>query len=137
MDGEDFERAADLIEMAAMPAFRARQEATFRRQMVGMGALGFATIGFLPFLSLYLEKGLHVGEAMRGVIVAVLATATLLGTLIGGRLGERAFQRSPAVACRLVGMSLLCFGAITTVALLVPWGPRFRKRWFGLPSTET
>ena len=31
MDGEDFERAADLIEMAARPAFRARQEATFRR----------------------------------------------------------------------------------------------------------
>ena len=31
LDGEDFERAADLIEMAAMPAFRARQEATFRR----------------------------------------------------------------------------------------------------------
>jgi len=31
LDGEDFERAADLIEMAARPAFRARQEATFRR----------------------------------------------------------------------------------------------------------
>ena len=31
LDGRDFERAADLIEMAAMPAFRARQEATFRR----------------------------------------------------------------------------------------------------------
>jgi LuxR family maltose regulon positive regulatory protein len=30
LEGEDFERAADLIEMAAMPAFRARQEATFR-----------------------------------------------------------------------------------------------------------
>ncbi len=31
LESEDFERAADLIEMAAMPAFRARQEATFRR----------------------------------------------------------------------------------------------------------
>jgi LuxR family maltose regulon positive regulatory protein len=31
LDGEDFERAADLIEMAARPAFQARQEATFRR----------------------------------------------------------------------------------------------------------
>jgi len=31
LDGEDFERAADLIEMAARPAFRDRQEATFRR----------------------------------------------------------------------------------------------------------
>jgi LuxR family maltose regulon positive regulatory protein len=31
LEGEDFGRAADLIEMAAMPAFRARQEATFRR----------------------------------------------------------------------------------------------------------
>ncbi len=31
LDSNDFERAADLIEMAAMPAFRARQEATFRR----------------------------------------------------------------------------------------------------------
>ena len=31
LDGEHFERAADLIEMAARPAFRARQEATFRR----------------------------------------------------------------------------------------------------------
>ncbi len=30
LEGEHFERAADLIEMAAMPAFRARQEATFR-----------------------------------------------------------------------------------------------------------
>ena len=31
LDGEHFERAADLIEMAARPAFRARREATFRR----------------------------------------------------------------------------------------------------------
>ncbi len=31
LDGEDFGRAADLIEMAARPAFQARQEATFRR----------------------------------------------------------------------------------------------------------
>src|SRR5947209_20400439 len=31
LNGQDFERAADLIEMAAMPTFRARQEATFRR----------------------------------------------------------------------------------------------------------
>jgi LuxR family transcriptional regulator, maltose regulon positive regulatory protein len=31
LDGDDFERAADLIEMAARPAFQARQEATFRR----------------------------------------------------------------------------------------------------------
>jgi LuxR family transcriptional regulator, maltose regulon positive regulatory protein len=31
LDAEDFERAADLIEAAAMPAFRARQKATFRR----------------------------------------------------------------------------------------------------------
>jgi LuxR family maltose regulon positive regulatory protein len=31
LDGDDFERAADLIEMAARPAFQARQEVTFRR----------------------------------------------------------------------------------------------------------
>ena len=36
LEGENFERAADLIETAAMPAFRARQEATFRRWLVAL-----------------------------------------------------------------------------------------------------
>ncbi len=36
LDGADFERAADLIELAARPAFRARQEAAFRRWLAAL-----------------------------------------------------------------------------------------------------
>ena len=107
--------------MAFKPAVqRLLRIPTFQRMMVAMGALGFATIGFLPFLSLYLDKDLHVGEGGRGIVIAILSTAALIGTLAGGRLGERAFAESPARAMRLVGVALVLFGIITAVGLLMP-----------------
>jgi LuxR family transcriptional regulator, maltose regulon positive regulatory protein len=56
LDGEDFERAADLIEMAARPAFQARQEATFRRWLE---ALPEALFRVRPVLAIALV-GVHM-----------------------------------------------------------------------------
>jgi len=64
LEGEDFERAADLIEMAAMPAFRARQEATFRRWLE---ALPEEMFGVRPVLAIAVV-GVHM---VRGDIEGV------------------------------------------------------------------
>ena len=64
LEGEDFERAADLIEMAAMPAFRARQEATFRRWLE---ALPEELFGVRPVLAIAVVAAQMVSGDIEGV----------------------------------------------------------------------
>jgi LuxR family maltose regulon positive regulatory protein len=64
LDGEHFERAADLIEMAARPAFRTRQEATFRRWLE---ALPEELFGIRPVLAIALVAAHMVRGDIDGV----------------------------------------------------------------------
>ncbi|HET7722888.1 MAG TPA: MFS transporter [Acidimicrobiales bacterium] len=93
---------------------------TFRAQMVGIGVLGFALVGAVTFASVLLEEEFGVGEGGRGVVTGILATASLAGTLLGGRVGERVFAASPSGSIKLVGGSVVAFSAILPVAVAMP-----------------
>ena len=82
---------------------------TFRALVVGVGVLGFALVGVLPFASLLYEEEYGVGEGGRGIILAVLATANLVGTLAGGPIGEKLFAQSPRRSTNLVGVGISAF----------------------------
>jgi MFS transporter, Spinster family, sphingosine-1-phosphate transporter len=94
---------------------------TFRRVLVGIGVLGFALLGLLPFVSLLFEREFGVSEAGRGVIFGILGVANLIGTLVGGPVGERAFATSPRRSTELVGAGVAVFAVIAGVAVFLPW----------------
>ncbi len=93
---------------------------TFRRQVVGIGVLGFGLVGVAVFGSIFFEEEFGVGEGGRGIIAGILATASLVGTLVGGRVGERIFAESPERAVRLVGTSIAGFSVFLSVAVFLP-----------------
>jgi MFS family permease len=93
---------------------------TFRSQAVGIGVLGFGLIGAIAFYSVLLEEEFGVGEGGRGLATGILATSSLLGTLIGGRVGERLFAMSPSRSVRLVGASVAAFSLVLPVAVAMP-----------------
>lgn len=93
---------------------------TFRRQIVGIGVLGFGLVGILTFGSLFYERVHDVDEAGRGVIFGILGVASLLGTLLGGNIGERVFQASPSRAIYLVGGGIAVFSVIIAGSVFIP-----------------
>jgi MFS family permease len=93
---------------------------TFRRQIIGIGVLGFALVGVAAFGSVLFEEEFGVGEGGRGFILGVLAVASLIGTLVGGRVGERLFEESPADAVRLVGTGIAVSSVFLTAGVFLP-----------------
>lgn len=93
---------------------------TFRRQLIGIGVLGFALVGLLVFGSVLYEDEFGIGEGGRGIIAGILATASLIGTIVGGRVGERLFAESPERAVRLVGSSIAVFSTLVAIAVFMP-----------------
>lgn len=93
---------------------------TFRWQLVGVGVLGFALVGVAVFFNIYLEEVHGVQETGRGLIGALLATASLLGTLIGGNVGERIFDADPARSMYLVGGSIAVFSLALGLGVFLP-----------------
>ena len=106
---------------------------TFRRQFIGIGVLGFALIGILPFISLFYERVHGVNEGGRGLIFGILGLASLTGTLLGGPLGERAFRRSPSRSTHLVGAGIAVFTILLAAASFVPvLGLVVALQWIGI-----
>lgn len=93
---------------------------TFRRQIIGIGVLGFGLVGVVAFLNIFLEREYGVDADGRAIIGMVLATASLLGTLIGGNVGERIFETSPARAVRMVGAAIAGFSCLLAFAVFLP-----------------
>ena len=125
LDGEDFERAADLIEMAARPAFQARQEATYRRWL---DALPEELFGVRPVLAIALV-GVHMARGdIEGVEARLQDIERLLETnAAGDRQGATPtpmvvvdrdeFRRLPnQIAVFRAGIALLRGDAAGTIA---------------------
>ena len=117
---------------------------TFKRQLIGIGILGFGLVGMLTFFNLFLEEEYGVSEAGRGVIGVIIATAALLGTLIGGNVGERIFATSPRRAVQVVGLSIAGFsvavgGAVPIESASMPThaAGTTPRRWAGTPRRST
>ena len=50
----------------------------------------------------------------------ITATASLLGSLIGGNVGERIFEQSPPRAVRIVGAAIAGFSVLLAFAVFLP-----------------
>ncbi len=94
---------------------------TFRTQVIGIGVLGFGLVGIITFGSLFYERVFNLDEAGRGIVFAILGFASLFGTLIGGNVGERLFQRSPSLSVRLVGIGISIFSVVICASVFIPW----------------
>lgn len=93
---------------------------TFKRQIIGIGVLGFGLVGVVAFLNIFLERQYGIGADGRAVIGMITATASLLGSLIGGNVGERIFEKSPARAVRIVGAAIAGFSVLLSFAVFLP-----------------
>jgi MFS family permease len=94
---------------------------TFRRQLVGIGVLGFGLIGIIAFGSLFYERVHGLDEGARGVVFGILGFASLIGTLLGGNIGERVFQASPPRSVRLIGVGIALFSIVIAGSVFIPW----------------
>ncbi len=99
---------------------RLLQIRTFRRQIVGIGVLGFALVGIVAFINIFLERTYLIDAEGRAIIGMILATASLLGTLVGGNVGERIFATSPPRAVNIVGTSIAVFSVLLAGAVFLP-----------------
>jgi MFS family permease len=110
---------------------------TFKRQLVGIGVLGFGLVGILAFGAVFYEDVHGVGEAGRGVIFGILGVANLVGTLLGGSVGERVFQRSPSAAIRLIGGGIAAFSVVIAGSVFIPSLPvTVVVQWFAVLSVS-
>ncbi|HUV19975.1 MAG TPA: MFS transporter [Ilumatobacteraceae bacterium] len=93
---------------------------TFRRQILGIGILGFGLVGVVAFLNIFLEREYAIDASGRAIIGMILASASLLGTLVGGNVGERIFNQSPPRAVRMVGLAIAVFSVLLSFAVFLP-----------------
>lgn len=93
---------------------------TFKRQIVGIGVLGFGLVGVVAFLNIFLERQYGIDATGRAIIGMITASAQLLGTLVGGNVGERIFARSPSRAVNLVGLAIAGFSSLLSFAVFLP-----------------
>ncbi len=96
---------------------------TFRAQVIGIGVLGFGLVGIITFGSLFYERVFDLDETGRGIVFTILGFASLFGTLLGGNVGERIYQRSPSRSVRLVGMGISIFSVVISASVFIPWLP--------------
>ena len=93
---------------------------TFYRQLVGIGVFGFALIGVITFSSVLYDEEFGIGEGGRGAIIAILATGSFAGNLVGAKLGERVFNESPRRAVLLVSGAIGVFSVLSSIAVYLP-----------------
>lgn len=110
---------------------------TFRRQIVGIGVLGFGLIGILTFGSLFYERVHGLEEAGRGVVFGILGVASLVGTLLGGNIGERVFHASPSRSVYLVGGGIATFSVVIAGSVFIPSLPvTVLVQWFAIVAVS-
>jgi len=106
---------------------------TFKRQIIGIGVLGFGLVGVLAFVNIFLERQYGIDADGRAIIGMITATAALLGTLVGGNVGERIFAASPARAVRMTGAAIAGFSVLVAFAVFLPTVWMFvPAAWVGL-----
>jgi len=110
---------------------------TFRRQIIGIGVLGFGLIGILTFGSLFYERVHNLDETGRGVVFGILGVASLVGTLLGGNIGERVFQASPSRTIYLIGGGIAVFSIIIAGSVFIPSLPvTVTVQWFAIVAVS-
>jgi ABC-type branched-subunit amino acid transport system ATPase component/predicted MFS family arabinose efflux permease len=112
---------------------RLKQIATIRTVLVAFCALGFGLFSQGSLSSLYLDKHLHVTNALdRGVLLSLSGIAALPFLPFIGKYFDRVYRRDPARALALVGLLILPSALFTPLQFSV-----HSRAWFvifGIPQ---
>jgi len=118
---------------AVLPAVGLSLPATIKRLLrtpawrintIGLALMTFTIGGLALWMPAYLERvhGMTSGEA--GTIFGgITVLAGIIGTLAGGRLGDRMQARSPGGYFRLSGIGLLCSAPFIVLMTTLSWLP--------------
>jgi len=112
--GGELRPVADEVPVTLGGAFaRLKKVKTFYLIMVSLGAFGFAITTVPIYLSILLEDAYGQSVGQRGAIATVTAVGAIIGSIVGGKYGDRLFARSPehcmyfvAIAIAVLGVSL-------------------------------
>jgi len=122
IDGAELTTESVASEMDFVPSVtRVMKIPTFYRQTVAIGVLGFALVGLAVFSSVLFEEEFGISEGGRGVLLAFIASGSLLGYVVGGPLGERVFLRDPKDAIRLIAGGIVAFSLMIGASVYMPW----------------
>ena len=108
--------------LALRPALRAlAANGRFRRVVLGYAAYTFALGGVAAWMASFLERvrGLPKTAATAGFGGVVVLTG-LVGTAMGGWLGDRWLRRTPAAYLRLSGLATIVAAPLFALALIAP-----------------
>jgi ABC-type branched-subunit amino acid transport system ATPase component/predicted MFS family arabinose efflux permease len=113
---------------------RLKKIATIRTVLVAFCALGFGLFSQGTLSSLYLEKQLHLTDALdRGVVLSLSGIAALPILPFVARYFDRVYRENPAKALAIVG------GLIAPSALFTPLQFSVHSRWWfvvlGIPQS--
>jgi len=103
---------------------RLLQTPAWRINTIGLALMTFTIGGLALWMPAYLERvhGMTSGDA--GTIFGgITVVAGVIGTLVGGRLGDRMQSRSPGGYFRLSGIGLLCSSPFIVLMTTLDWLP--------------
>ncbi len=96
----------------------------WRINTIGLSLLTFTLGGLALWMPAYLERVHHMSSGQAGPLFGgVTVLAGILGTLLGGRLGDRMQARSPGGYFRLSGIGMLCASPFIALMPLIDWVP--------------
>jgi len=96
---------------------RLKKVRTFYFLIVGIGVLGFALVAVPATFNLMLKDVYGYDAPTRGWIMSITWAVSVVAIPIAGRYGERLFRRNPPSALKLMGTSILLYGASLTIGL--------------------
>jgi ABC-type branched-subunit amino acid transport system ATPase component/predicted MFS family arabinose efflux permease len=113
---------------------RLKRIATIRSVLVAFCAIGFGLFSQGTLSSLYLDKDLHVHDALtRGIMLSLMQAASLPLLPFVASYFDRAYRRNPAKALAIVGALVVPSAIFTPLQFSVQ-----SKAWFvilGIPGT--
>ena len=94
---------------------------TIRRLAAGNLVFGILVIPFGTFLSYFLEERWGLGPGTRGLFFAGISGVAIVGLVVYGRRGERAFSRNPGSVVSFAGITLAVAVVLIALGALSPW----------------
>ncbi len=99
---------------------RLKRVDTFRYALAGLGALGFGLFTAPIFVNLVLERTYGLDAGGRGVVGSIVALGSLIGALVGGRVGDQLLQHSPEKAMQRAALAVGLMGPTMALSVAMP-----------------
>jgi ABC-type branched-subunit amino acid transport system ATPase component/predicted MFS family arabinose efflux permease len=119
--GEELPQDPDELPIPLSAGFaRLKKIQTFHFLVLAVAVMGMAFVATPIYVGLLLHRQYGLGPTGRGVVGAVGAVGSMIGVAVAGTVGDRLFRRAPERAAVLVGVAVLVYGLLATVALYMP-----------------